>query len=106
MTISSSYSEKSTYDPDSVFPIDFFGNRGNTCLINVKFNKTSEITIKKGAIGASTVAKAGDINVTMLVEQQTTPLANADEPAITVEADEVVVVCNDSDILVFFLESV
>jgi hypothetical protein len=41
-----------------------------------------------GAIGASTEAKAGEIKAKTLVEQQTTPLASADAPAMLVETDD------------------
>jgi hypothetical protein len=58
-------------------------------LISEKLRRNKEITNKNGAMGANIVANAGEIRTTIFVEQQTTPLAKAEEPAKTVETEEV-----------------
>jgi hypothetical protein len=64
------------------------GNLGSTYLKKVTFNINNEMIISHGAIGAKAEAKAGEINAITLVEQQTTPLANAEVPDIVVEIED------------------
>jgi hypothetical protein len=61
-------------------------------LISEKFSIIRESVISKGEIGERIVATAGEITATILVEQQITPLARAEDPAMIEDTEVVAVV--------------
>ena len=61
-------------------------------MIREKFSISREKIINRGEIGERNVATAGEITATILVEQQITPLARAEDPAIIEDTEVVAVV--------------